>query len=53
MNQQQQWLLMKSELTAGPDKALGGYLTSRSNYWAEPPISDAGQNPDNQSVCTK
>lgn len=29
---QQQWLLMKSELTAGPDKALGGYLTSRSNY---------------------
>lgn len=21
-----------AELTAGPDKALGGYLTSRSNY---------------------
>lgn len=53
MYQQQKRLLMKRELTAGPDMALGGYLTSQSNYWVEPPISDACQNPSNQSVCTK
>lgn len=44
---------MTGKLTAGPDKALGGYQTSQSNYWAAPQISDAGQNPGNQSVHAK
>ena len=37
-------------LTEEVDKALGGFRIFQSNYWVEPPTSDADQNPGSQSV---
>lgn len=37
-------------LTEEVDKAWGGFRIFQSNYWAEPPTSDADQNPGSQSV---
>ena len=36
-------------LTEEVDKAWGGFRIFQSNYWAEPPTSDADQNPSSQS----
>ena len=37
-------------LTEEVDKAWGGFRIFQSNYWAEPPTSDADQSPGSQSV---